>query len=100
MDEKEKLVALDGAADQAAELIEHQVVARRGATQQLGTLTRRYIRVIAADRGYLLSIGLMPIILGVLSAPAAAEVTVISSMESARGKIALKKPSLLLLELS
>jgi hypothetical protein len=42
------------------------VVARRGATQQLGTLTRRYIRVIAADRGYLLSIGLMPIILGVL----------------------------------
>ena len=34
--------------------------------RQLGTLTRRYIRVIAADRGYLLSIGLMPIILGVL----------------------------------
>jgi ABC transport system ATP-binding/permease protein len=39
---------------------------RRGAWPQLGTLTRRYIRVIAADRGYLLSIGLMPIILGVL----------------------------------
>jgi ABC transport system ATP-binding/permease protein len=38
----------------------------RGALKQLGTLTRRYIRVIAADRGYLLFMGLLPIILGVL----------------------------------
>ena len=30
------------------------------------TLTRRYVRVIAADRGYLLSMALLPIILGVL----------------------------------
>jgi len=39
---------------------------RRGALRQLTTLTRRYMRVIAADRGYLLSMGLLPIILGVL----------------------------------
>ena len=39
---------------------------RRGARQQLGTLTRRYLRVIAADRGYLLFMGLLPVILGVL----------------------------------
>jgi ABC-type multidrug transport system ATPase subunit len=38
----------------------------RGAFKQMGTLTRRYIRVIAADRGYLLFMGLLPIILGVL----------------------------------
>jgi len=38
----------------------------RGAAKQMGTLTRRYIRVIAADRGYLLFMGLLPIILGVL----------------------------------
>jgi ABC-type multidrug transport system ATPase subunit len=37
-----------------------------GAVKQLGTLTRRYIRVISADRGYLLFMGLLPIILGVL----------------------------------
>ena len=30
------------------------------------TLTRRYVRVIAADRGYLLFMGLLPIILGAL----------------------------------
>ena len=38
----------------------------RGAMKQMGTLTRRYIRVISADRGYLLFMGLLPIILGVL----------------------------------
>jgi ABC transport system ATP-binding/permease protein len=36
----------------------------RGAFRQLGTLTRRYVRVIASDRGYLITIGLLPIILG------------------------------------
>jgi ABC transport system ATP-binding/permease protein len=39
---------------------------RRGAVRQMTTLTRRYVRVIAADRGYLLSMGLLPVILGVL----------------------------------
>ena len=39
---------------------------RRGALKQMGTLTRRYIRVISADRGYTLFMGLLPIILGVL----------------------------------
>ncbi len=39
---------------------------RRGALQQLSTLTRRYIRVISIDRGYLLLVGLMPLILGAL----------------------------------
>ena len=39
---------------------------RRGAMQQLGTLTRRYVRVIASDRGYLIFTGLLPVILGVL----------------------------------
>jgi ABC transport system ATP-binding/permease protein len=38
----------------------------RGALKQMGTLTRRYVRVIASDRGYLLFMGLLPIILGVL----------------------------------
>ncbi len=38
----------------------------RGALRQMSTLTRRYLRVIAADRGYLLFMGLLPIILGVL----------------------------------
>jgi len=38
----------------------------RGAFRQLTTLTRRYVRVIASDRGYLLFMGLLPIILGVL----------------------------------
>ncbi len=38
----------------------------RGGLRQFGTLTRRYVRVIAADRGYLLFMGLLPIILGVL----------------------------------
>jgi ABC-type multidrug transport system ATPase subunit len=36
----------------------------RGALRQLTTLTRRYVRVIASDRGYLLFMGLLPIILG------------------------------------
>jgi ABC transport system ATP-binding/permease protein len=39
---------------------------RRGAWQQLGTLTRRYVRVISSDRGYLIFMGLLPIILGIL----------------------------------
>ncbi len=39
---------------------------RRGALRQMATLTRRYVRVIAADRGYLIFMGLLPIILGVL----------------------------------
>jgi ABC transport system ATP-binding/permease protein len=37
-----------------------------GALRQFGTLTRRYVRVIASDRGYLIFMGLLPIILGVL----------------------------------
>jgi ABC transport system ATP-binding/permease protein len=37
-----------------------------GALRQLGTLTRRYIRVIASDRGYLIFTLLLPVILGVL----------------------------------
>ena len=53
-------------AEPGADDMPEAVIARRGAARQMGTLTRRYIRVIAADRGYLLSIGLMPIILGVL----------------------------------
>jgi energy-coupling factor transporter ATP-binding protein EcfA2 len=39
---------------------------RRGALRQLGTLTRRYARVIASDRGYLMFMGLMPVVLGAL----------------------------------
>jgi ABC-type multidrug transport system ATPase subunit len=38
----------------------------RGAFRQLSTLTRRYVRVIGSDRGYMLFMGLLPIILGVL----------------------------------
>jgi ABC-type multidrug transport system ATPase subunit len=53
-------------AEQGVDDMPEPVVARRGAARQLGTLTRRYIRVIAADRGYLLTLALMPIILGVL----------------------------------
>jgi ABC-type multidrug transport system ATPase subunit len=37
---------------------------RRGAMQQLSTLTRRYLRVISSDRGYLVFQGLLPIVLG------------------------------------
>jgi ABC-type multidrug transport system ATPase subunit/pSer/pThr/pTyr-binding forkhead associated (FHA) protein len=39
---------------------------RRGALRQLGTLTRRYLRVTASDRGNLMLLGLLPILLGVL----------------------------------
>ena len=39
---------------------------RGGAFHQIGTLCRRYARVIASDRGYLLFTGLMPVILGAL----------------------------------
>jgi ABC transport system ATP-binding/permease protein len=38
----------------------------RGAFRQLTTLTRRYVRVIAADRGFLTFMALLPIILGAL----------------------------------
>ena len=39
---------------------------RRGAFRQMGTLTRRYVRVIASDRGYLTFMVLLPILLGAL----------------------------------
>jgi hypothetical protein len=39
-------------------------VNRRGAVPQMTTLTRRYVRVLSSDRGFLLSILLVPIILG------------------------------------
>ena len=39
---------------------------RRGAFRQLSTLTRRYVRVIASDRGYLTFMALLPILLGAL----------------------------------
>jgi ABC-type multidrug transport system ATPase subunit/ABC-type multidrug transport system permease subunit len=39
---------------------------RRGALRQMTTLTRRYVRVIASDRGYLVFMGLLPIVLGAL----------------------------------
>jgi len=42
------------------------VLQPRGALRQFGTLTRRYIRVISSDRGYLIFMALLPIILGVL----------------------------------
>ena len=41
---------------------------RRGAFRQMTTLTRRYVRVIAADRGYLTFMVLLPILLGALIA--------------------------------
>ncbi|HMD26699.1 MAG TPA: ABC transporter permease, partial [Streptosporangiaceae bacterium] len=53
-------------AEQGADDMPEPVIARRGAARQMSTLTRRYIRVIAADRGYLLTLALMPVILGVL----------------------------------
>jgi ABC-type multidrug transport system ATPase subunit/ABC-type multidrug transport system permease subunit len=39
---------------------------RRGAIRQMTTLTRRYVRVIASDRGYLVFMGLLPVVLGAL----------------------------------
>jgi ABC-type multidrug transport system ATPase subunit len=39
---------------------------QRGRFRQMTTLTRRYVRVIASDRGYLTSMALLPIILGAL----------------------------------
>jgi ABC-type multidrug transport system ATPase subunit len=39
---------------------------RRGALRQLSTLTRRYVRVTSSDRGNLMLLGLLPILLGVL----------------------------------
>ena len=38
----------------------------RGAVRQMTTLTRRYVRVIASERGYLASMGALPVVLGVL----------------------------------
>ncbi|MBV9383789.1 MAG: ABC transporter permease, partial [Streptosporangiaceae bacterium] len=40
--------------------------ARRGRLRQMSTLSRRYLRVIAADRGFLALTALMPVLLGVL----------------------------------
>jgi len=40
--------------------------ARRGKISQTATLTRRYLRVIGADRGYLAFMGLLPVVLGAL----------------------------------
>ena len=50
---------------------------RRGAFSQMATLTRRYVRVIASDRGYLTFMALLPILLGALVAlvPAAQGLT-------------------------
>ena len=39
----------------------------RGALRQVNTLTRRLTRVIASDRGYVIFMGLLPIILGLLT---------------------------------
>ena len=39
---------------------------RRGAFSQMATLTRRYVRVIASDRGYLTFMILLPVLLGAL----------------------------------
>jgi ABC transport system ATP-binding/permease protein len=49
----------------------------RGGFRQMITLTRRYVRVIASDRGYLTFMGLLPVVLGVLVAlvPAAQGLT-------------------------
>src|SRR5581483_10292528 len=41
-------------------------VQRRGGFAQMTTLTRRYRRVIAADRGYIIFMALLPIVLGLL----------------------------------
>jgi ABC transport system ATP-binding/permease protein len=46
--------------------LEDMPVNRRGAIPQMTTLTRRYIRVLASDRGFLLFMVLLPVILGVL----------------------------------
>jgi ABC transport system ATP-binding/permease protein len=41
---------------------------QRGAFRQMATLTRRYLRVIASDRGYLTFMALLPMLLGALVA--------------------------------
>jgi ABC transport system ATP-binding/permease protein len=38
----------------------------RGAVRQMTALTRRYVRVIASERGYLAFMGALPVVLGVL----------------------------------
>jgi ABC-type multidrug transport system ATPase subunit len=58
--------ARNGARAAQAELPAAPPPQHRGSFRQLSTLTRRYMRVIASDRGYLLFMGLLPIILGVL----------------------------------
>lgn len=59
-----------GKAGQATQPSEPELTAapprRRGSLRQMGTLTRRYARVIAADRGYVLFMGLLPLVLGLL----------------------------------
>jgi hypothetical protein len=51
-------------ASQSSELND-MPVNRRGAVPQMTTLTRRYVRVLASDRGFLLSMVLVPVILGI-----------------------------------
>jgi ABC transport system ATP-binding/permease protein len=61
-----------GQRSQAPPPSESQILAaapppqRRGAFSQMGTLTRRYLRVIASDRGYLTFMILLPVLLGAL----------------------------------
>ena len=49
---------------QGPQQIAEAQVHRRGALQQLATLTRRYMRVIASDRGFLISMAVAPFVLG------------------------------------
>jgi ABC-type multidrug transport system ATPase subunit len=51
-------------APNEAELAAAPPPQRRGGFRQMTTLTRRYVRVIASDRGYLTFMVLLPIILG------------------------------------
>ena len=53
-------------AQESQELAAAPPPQRRGAFSQLSTLTRRYVRVIASDRGYLTFMALLPILLGAL----------------------------------
>ncbi len=53
-------------APNEAELAATPPPQRRGGFRQMTTLTRRYVRVIASDRGYLTFMVLLPIILGAL----------------------------------
>jgi ABC-type multidrug transport system ATPase subunit/ABC-type multidrug transport system permease subunit len=53
-------------AQEGQELASAPPPQRRGAFSQAATLTRRYVRVIASDRGYLTFMILLPILLGAL----------------------------------